>query len=473
MHTHDLIHEEATRSALRPRQRQRYIQSLMRPERSRRALGGVITLVGGGAFGVVAALTVPGCANILGLEDRTLADSSASSTASGSSGSGSSGSGSSRSSGSSASSSSDLDGAVDDVVDRDVRGRENDGSLTGDGAGVDGTGPEASTTCAATGACVIASGLNAPWIIAADETRVYWTEAGTSSTSDDGAVKSCPLTGCGAGPTVYAANVNLPRMLVIDATNVYWGTYDDGTGSGGIWSCPLAGCASPHAVASASQPYGMALDATYVYWVDQLDSSVHRIAKAGGPVQVIDDGTSGVHTTPQFMAVDASSVYFTDDSGGVYATAIAGAGPIRTVITNDSGQFEYPIAVDSTNLYYGANNLSATSSGAADFVYRASKTATSPAQTPIVSGLNWAFSVVLDPAAGVVYFGDFGTGLGNDGQVGHVNTDGTGIHYYGRNIAPVEWVAFSSTYFLWATYAEVDASGNFVPSSGSITRVAK
>jgi hypothetical protein len=402
---------------------------------------------------------MPGCANILGLEDRTLLD-------------GGSGSSSTSSSASTSSSSAGLDGSLADVVDPDGPG--NDGSLPGDGSVPDVVIAEASTTCPGTGNCVIATGLGQPWLIAADDTRVYWTEGGTSPTSGDGAVKSCPITGCSGGPTVYATAVNFPRVLVIDSTNVYWGTNDSTLVNGGIWWCPLAGCGAsgPNMLAAASKPYGMALDATYVYWVDQVDFTVHRMVKTGGTDQVLDDGTSGVHTKPVFMTVDSSSVYFTDDSGGVFALPLGG-GPARTIITNDPGLFEYPVIVDSTYVYYGANNVAATASSVDDFVYRASKTAANPTQTAIVSQLNWAYSIALDSSRGVLYFGDFGTTQGNDGKVGKVNTDGSGLSYYAQGSAPVEWVAFNSTYFFWATFAQIDANGDYLPSTGTIVRSAK
>lgn len=439
----------------------------MSSERQRRgALAQGIAILGGMALATGA---LAACANILGIEDRTFAGSDdgsfSSNTASTGSSSGTSGSGSST-----GASSSGVDGGIEDAA-RDVIERG-----TGDGTideGGDVAVPEASTACGATGNCVIASGLDYPWIIASDETRVYWTESGTNSSSNDGAVKSCPVTGCGAnGLVVYASGINFPRVLVIDSSSIYWGT-NDSFSNGGIWKCPLAGCnGAPTRLASASQPYGMALDNTYVYWVDQLDSSVHRMAKTAGQDQVLDDG-GRAHGEPVFAAVDTSFVYFTDDSAGLFALPFDG-GAARTVATNDIGFVEYPVAVDSTSLYYGAESFDLATNGATDdFFFRADKKTVMPQQVPLVTNLTWAFSLALDSDAGHLYFGDFGDGLSDNGQVGRVNTDGTGVHYFGQNTSPIEWVSFNSTYLFWCTYAEFDSQGNLAPNAGTIVRSAK
>jgi len=71
--------------------------------------------------------------------------------------------------------------------------------------------------------CPMATALNEPFSVTVDETNVYWTEFG-DSTDSNGSVKSCPVTGCGAGPTVYAQLQATPRGIAVDGQNVYWGT---------------------------------------------------------------------------------------------------------------------------------------------------------------------------------------------------------------------------------------------------------
>jgi hypothetical protein len=440
-------------------------------------------LAAAGTFGLGA------CAGILGLEDRTVDTDGATNvsgsvtTTSTSTGTGSNQSSSSvMSSGSVASTSSSASKGSIDVDAADEGGRVIETDATLDGPPADVNLPEAATTCAATGNCTIATGLNFPWVIAADEQRIYWVEAGTSPSTSDGAVKSCPLTGCGAGPLVYAAGINFPRDLVVDATNVYWETFTpSATGGGGIWSCPVTGCVgAPRQIASVTQPYGLAVDATYVYWVDQFDWSVHRSLKAGGGADLVldDGGTSSNHTSPMFATVDNSFVYFTDDTGGVYALPFDG-GVARWVLNNDTGNNDYGIAVDSTNLYFGAENSFAATGSALDFVYRVDKRTASPPpatppQTALASNLNWAFSVTLDPDGGNVFFADYGGGVGTrNAQVGRVSTSGGAVHYYAQGLPTAEWVSATSAYVFWATFAERDSSGTLIPFTGTITRAAK
>jgi hypothetical protein len=413
-------------------------------------------------------LGLPACANILGLEDRTeaLTDGSTGATTSASV----SATTGTATSGSSSTSSTLGDAGIDDAA-HDARGK-GQGDATVEDSG-DAEVPEASSACPATGPCIIASGLDYPWTIAVDEQRVYWTEPGTDITTSNGFVKSCPVTGCGAGgPTVYASNVNFPRDIVIDSTSVYWGTVSLAT-PGGIWKCPLAGCVGvPTQIGVATQPYGMALDGTYVYWVDQFDNSVHRASKAGGGVnQVLDDGGSTVHGEPERASVDNAFVYFTDNSGEVLSLPFDG-GTARVIRSNDSVG-DYPVVVDSTWVYYGAtNNALATTNNASatDFFFRADKKANNPAQTPLVSNVNWAYGIALDPDAGQLYFADFGDTITNSGAYGRVSLDGGGLQYLGQHLAPIEWVAVNSTYLFYAIYS---SDNNYTPNTGTLVRTAK
>src|SRR5580692_9632212 len=68
--------------------------------------------------------------------------------------------------------------------------------------------------------CPMATGLNHPFSVTADETNVYWVESGDPD-DNNGAVKSCPVTGCGAGPIVYASLQSAPGFIAVDGQNVY------------------------------------------------------------------------------------------------------------------------------------------------------------------------------------------------------------------------------------------------------------
>jgi hypothetical protein len=79
------------------------------------------------------------------------------------------------------------------------------------------------TGCSA-GPIVLASGLRNPAGLTTAGTSVYFTERGTSFTSNatDGRVSKCAVTGCSNQLTLVAVNLSYPQGVAVDASNVYW-----------------------------------------------------------------------------------------------------------------------------------------------------------------------------------------------------------------------------------------------------------
>jgi hypothetical protein len=128
--------------------------------------------------------------------------------------------------------------------------------------------------------------------LAVDDTHVYWLDPGIGPPAKsmapytDGRVLACPLTGCGAGPTVLASYAAWWQTGVIasDGLDVYWTYEDQSANFGALVRCAVGGCAGqPTTLAITatkySPTYGLALDATHVYWTDPGSGEVLSLAK--------------------------------------------------------------------------------------------------------------------------------------------------------------------------------------------------
>jgi hypothetical protein len=286
--------------------------------------------------------------------------------------------------------------------------------VTADTFNVTDSGTSDGPTCDAN-PCPVATGLNLPQGITADSMNVYWAEFGDNASSTNGAIKGCPLAGCGSsGPTVYASAQSAPNGIVSDGQTIYWGNY----GGGGIFACSVTGCSnSPRTVAAnAASPWGLAIDATYVYWVSQSDQSLHRALRsvADGGDTVLWDGASPFGFFSTYVAVDDAAAYVIDDHSDLFKIPL-GAGNVVPLFVDDAGGGgNWNVAMDPGGLLFGDTN---------GLITRADKT--TGAATQLVSMLHSPTAVVVDPASGDIYWADLGGGSGTDGIIGRAHADGS------------------------------------------------
>jgi hypothetical protein len=88
------------------------------------------------------------------------------------------------------------------------------------------------------------------------------------------AIRKCALPDCPNVETL--APDQTPRTVRVDATHAYWTNTD-----GRVMRCELAGCNQKPTVLATGQadPWGLVLDANYVYWSTRGDGRIQRLAK--------------------------------------------------------------------------------------------------------------------------------------------------------------------------------------------------
>lgn len=108
--------------------------------------------------------------------------------------------------------------------------------------------------------------------------------------------------------------------VVIDATDIYFTTGDNGAvGPNAIVRIPKGGGLAT-VVTNAEYAFGIALDGDQIYYADEFEGTVRRIAKTGGPTVVI---YSFPQDFPSAVAVDETCVYWAS-GGGIW---VAGKPP--------------------------------------------------------------------------------------------------------------------------------------------------
>jgi hypothetical protein len=82
-------------------------------------------------------------------------------------------------------------------------------------------------------------------------------------------------------------------------------------------SCSEGRCQAIELASGFGQPWGLAVDATHIYWADHTGSAIARASKADGSAfEIVAAGSVGVDS-PIDVAVDGDGVYFTSSSFGV------------------------------------------------------------------------------------------------------------------------------------------------------------
>jgi hypothetical protein len=218
-----------------------------------------------------------------------------------------------------------------------------------DEATVPDAGPTFDAGCSGPGVVTLVSRPQFTWFgesIAVDDTSLYWLEHGEETQGEGRLMR---VSKCGGTPEQIATTANYPGRVVVDATRAYWSNQSS-SDTGGVMSVPLAGGAATILQASGNAT-GIALDATYVYWIDH-GAAVMRTPKVGGAAVTLASGQVPWDT----VAVNASRIVWTNQPAmgwSLTAMPVAG-GPLITLASASTGSVvTYPgLAIDDTRAYW-------------------------------------------------------------------------------------------------------------------------
>jgi hypothetical protein len=210
---------------------------------------------------------------------------------------------------------------------------------------------------------------------------------------------------------VLATGQVQPFGVAVDATHVYWVNHASGTtASGAVMRVAKSGGGAQTLAAGQSMPWSVAVDSTHAYWTNwsslgTFGNSVMRVPIAGGAPEVFSQPAGQIH--PFDIALDATHVFWTAATGQVWKAPKSNGATPQALVTgakNATG-----IAVDTTHVFW--TEVGSNTTGATDGLLGKVAKDGSGKQT-LVSGFGWLGKLALDATAAfyVVTFDASGKG---------------------------------------------------------------
>jgi hypothetical protein len=213
-----------------------------------------------------------------------------------------------------------------------------------------------------------------PRYVAVDSGHVYWTNTGCSdeigALEGTGTIGRADVDGAPASVEAeFISGASNPLGIAVNATHIYWANAGRSAGVRAIARATIGGGevnqSFIHVIGNGTSPVGVALNATHVYYSsneEQDGGSAYllRVPLAGGEQENLFVGKAGVRG----VAVDAAHVYWASQAGGEEAI-----GRADLDLTNPNNEFiklegkPNGVAVDAAHLYWSTNGESPTNPG--------------------------------------------------------------------------------------------------------------
>src|SRR5262249_8782335 len=139
----------------------------------------------------------------------------------------------------------------------------------------------------------------APFAIAADGTRLYWSKFMPPI------IQSMPLAG---GPIQTLASDQFALSLFVRDGKVYWSDTQITLGFSQIFAVPGDGSRAPVPLAQTPGSDAVVTDGVNLYWTDEVSQTVRKAPVAGGEPTVL--ATDQI--TPTEIAIDGTNIYWID-----------------------------------------------------------------------------------------------------------------------------------------------------------------
>jgi hypothetical protein len=163
-------------------------------------------------------------------------------------------------------------------------------------AQLDGSNPEPS----------FISGLESPEGIAVDSGHIYWAEA-RDHEEGHGTIGRATLAG-GTVEKEFITGASGPHGLAVNSEFIYWAA------NNGIGRATIAGGSPEQSFIAGENDWGIAVNATNLYWIDQPEFFGSSLYEYGVDGHYVNQGSvdKGAHG----LAVDANHVYWSDGGNG-------------------------------------------------------------------------------------------------------------------------------------------------------------